>query len=228
MVRLYRAWIFIASTVLVCMGVFILVLFLNRTSGQERLVNVLLIVSAGVLALCLAAIVHFASKLIAEPLLPERFRINERDPVSFLLAVQNSLLADEYEFAGKIPNGFQGDIVLYVKREFWGIDCCMLLRVGDYTSEMEAAYGTLFWDYFCAAYPESVSLDVSLTSLVCVDTLTPAFETRVSTNLEQAPGRYHLPAGVCFGDMTVYIPAQKGGRYRSQYKRLRRALLHYI
>jgi len=227
-IKLYRAWLFIASVVLLCMGVFIFVLLINRTPEQERLVNALLIVSVIVLGICLVAVVHFSSKMIAEPLLPERFRINERDPESFLVSVQNKLLADEYEFAGKLPSDFGGDVVLYTKREFWGMDCYMLLRVGDYTDEIEALYGTLFWDYFCAAFPEWVSLDVSLTSLVCVDALTPAFETRLGKNLEQAPGRYHLPAGACFSDMTVYIPAQKSGRYRSQYRRLRRTLLQYL
>ncbi len=230
MTKYYRGWWVIAIVALVCLFGLVLGFVLDIWYEYAALVNGLIIGLVFLLAFSAAAIVFFAVKIGGESIEPDRFLVTARNEQEFFLSLQNKLLHDEFKFHGRIENPF-GDIVLYVRQEFWGYDCYMLLRTHEYTEELEASYGTLFWETLTEAYPDAdqrSELDVSLVSLTCVDEMNQLFEARMGKNLTQAPGRYHLPAGVCFSDMTVYVPVQKGGSYRTQYKRLKGDLLRYL
>ena len=228
MIKLYRAWIFIAVLVLVSACIFWGLLFFGALPLYKAHLTVLLLLSLAAFCVCIAADIHFAVRIAAEPPLPDRYRLNQETYPDLSAAYSEKLLLDEYILAGEIPNALGCDMTLYLRRGFLGIDCFLFLRADEYSQEMEDSYGSLFWDYLCRCHPDAAGQEVSLLSLVCIQHLTPAFETRVHANIQQVQGRYHLPAGVCFSDKTAYIPPQKGGRYKSRYKAMREILLRYI
>ena|GEM_PF-5906047 len=191
-------------------------------SGFTRLL------SLAALLVCIADAIYSAVRISTETPLPDRYQLNQLEYPDLLAAYSESLLEDEYTFEGEISNPLGCDMLLYLRRGFLGMECFLFLHADEYSQEMEDAYGSFFWDYLCRRHPDAPGQEISLLSLVCIQHLTPAFEARVNANIQQVQYHYHLPAGVCFSNRTVYVPPQNGGRYKSRYKEMRKTLLRYI
>ena len=86
-------------------------------------------------------------------------------------------------------------------------------------------FGRFLFDYYES---ERITDRIFYCSIICVDRATPDFYTYVNSNILQDFNLIRLPAGISFGEKTLFIAKQKSEIGIGKYKELRKEFLEII
>lgn len=157
----------------------------------------------------------------------------EKAPLEFasynelLNFLQERLLQREYQMQKSVPVSPNGEVTVYLKpTKKETLECFTVVRLSELSDELienaNESITNILTEYYSG---KAITDTVNMTSVFCVDRVTPAFQKLVNGNLQQGFKNGRLLVGVSFGGKNIYIARQKDGFAMTKYKRLRREFI---
>lgn len=145
----------------------------------------------------------------------------------FLSFIQNRLLQKEYQMQKKMPIQSGGEIIVYLKPlKNCKLACFTIIRISELSNEFLNGANESITDILNEFYGcKTITDEINMISVFCVDRITPAFQKLVNSNVQQGFKNGRLPVGISLGGKNIYIAKQKGGFAITKYKQLRREFI---
>lgn len=211
--------------ILLCVALvvpFFFILYLLLISNQRTL-NVIFIVTfviwlvLGVLIIVLTSIFGIKISPVKAEVLPLPFSTYDE----LLAFLQRRLFEKKYRLQEKISIFFSGELLFYAKRSVgYDLLCYVMVRVPELSEEeMECAKESI------TNILSGVDAKIRITTLICVDRITPTFQEIVDSHTFQLTKVSRLPVGICFDDNTIHIAQLKDGWGIGLHRKLRKKFI---
>lgn len=114
-----------------------------------------------------------------------------------------------------------GEVIVYTKASKF---CFAIIRIPELSEEILEVANDNITEILTEYYGGRITDTVNMTSVFCVDHITPSFQNLVNSNLEQGVKNGRLVVGISFGGKKIYIARQTDGfaiyRYKQLWKKL--------
>lgn len=122
-----------------------------------------------------------------------------------------------------------GEVIVYAKAsKLWVLDCFAIIRIPELSEEILEVANDNITEILTEYYGGRITDTVNMTSVFCVDRITPSFQNLVDSNLEQGVKNGRLVVGISFGGKKIYIARQTDGFAIYRYKQLRKKLFEIM
>lgn len=157
---------------------------------------------------------------------PERTAVPFDSFQDFINFFQKALFDRGYQLQDTVSFLTDAEIRLFIKPlKLWEIECFSVIHVPELSDkEVDAANDTIT-DILTAYYSGKTITDtVNMTSVFCVERITPTFRKLLNSTMEQGIKNGRLLVGISFGGKNMYISRQNGGFAIGKYRRMRKQL----
>lgn len=118
---------------------------------------------------------------------------------------------------------------IFTRKKFLSLDCFLVIHTDILTDNALSEMNQIFNNFLCAYYHNNIITDyVSVTSLVCVNRVSPSFYKFVNCENQNSFKETNFHAGISFGGKTLYLQNIKDGLVISKSKKLQNELLDLI
>lgn len=144
--------------------------------------------------------------------------------------LQERLLEKDFRLQKTVSILANEEATLYLKAlKKCQLTCFVIIRAPELSDEMLDTTNDGITDMLNEYYGSKAITDtVVMTSIFCVDRITPAFKKLLNSNLQQGLKNNRLIVGISFGGKNLYIARQKDGFAVAKYKRLRREFINIM
>ena len=147
----------------------------------------------------------------------------------FAAFLEKQLTQRGYHMQKALPILPDGEVLLYVKPAgLLLLSCFAVIRAESLSKAQLESADEKITDILTDYCGGSIIKDVNMTSIFCVEHITPAFQKLLNSNVEQDLKTGRLLVGLSFQNNTIYIAKQKGGFAIAKYKRLRREFVDLL
>lgn len=164
-----------------------------------------------------------------KPQKAERIHSTFSDYHELVIHFESSLRKLDFQQENAVSLNEQCDMLVFVRKRFWSLDCVVLIKVEELTENMLNLTNEKFIEFYSSySKVNRMSEMIYFIPVICVDRITPPFREFINNNIKQELNKYKLPVGVSFGSNTIYIAKQKDGFAITKYKKLRKQFLEII
>lgn len=158
---------------------------------------------------------------------PEIFPFKFKGFSSFNDYLSDILIRDGYNKQKSVSISDSGILTVFTRKDVpMELDSFVLLKVDELTDEILELSDNEVTNILLEYYNKKIITDkVIMTSIVCVDRITPTFQKLVNDKLTQNLKNQILPIGISFGGKKIYIAKQVDGITLGRYKIQRRYFL---
>lgn len=126
-----------------------------------------------------------------------------------------------YVCYGQSRHNSHATLTLYMRGGHDQAECLALLRQSELTSNIspwaDEELLCMLQKYFCQ---KTLRAEIRMTTIVCVDRLTPTFQNFVNNGAAQTIKSYRLPIGISFGGRKIYVAQFTGFLGNREYKQM--------
>lgn len=143
--------------------------------------------------------------------------------------LEKSLQRKGYSRQKPLPILTNGEVIVYAKAsKLCVLDCFAIIRIPELSEEILEVANDNITEILTEYYGGRITDTVNMTSVFCVDRITPSFQNLVDSNLEQGVKNGRLVVGISFGGKKIYIARQTDGFAIYRYKQLRKKLFEIM
>lgn len=202
-------------------GCFLIALLLGENIGIV-VFNTVLIAFFGVGILFIILLLIFGG-LKQKPVIAEKKPFVFVSYNEFFNFIQKRLLQKEYQMQKKVTIQSDGEIIVYLKpSKNWKLTCFTIIRISELSNDLlndaNASITVILNEYYSC---KTITDEINMISVFCVNRITPAFQKLVNSNVQQGLKNGRLPVGISLGGKSIYIARQKDGFAITKYRQLR-------
>ena len=167
--------------------------------------------------------------LDAKPTPPENMPIKFCDYNTFLVNLHDTLVSLNYIKLDTSANCSSVSVELYINTSNCKRNCYALIRLPELKEEnVQHAEETITRMMKESKSSKRLMWAVNMTSIFCVDRITPTFKKLLNDGVQQEYNKGRLLVGISFGGKKAYIAKPKGSFAFIRYKQLRKAFIGII
>lgn len=183
-----------------------------------RYILIALSVFAGFLYLILFYLFYYRKSQAKKA---KKYKLRQSTFAEFADFIARKMEQNGYVCYGQSQYNSYATLTLYMRGGHGQADCLALLRQTELTSDIsqwaDAELLRLIQKYFCQ---KTLRAEIRMTTIICVDRLTPTFQTIVNNGAAQKIKSYRLPVGISFGGKKIYVAQFTGFFGDFEYKQL--------
>ena len=164
-----------------------------------------------------------------KPVKAEKFRLPFDRYELFADFLTRSLADNGYSLLSTQLLDDNVSLIVFLRKKQHTWDCYTLIRIPELTENfLDETNDRITHILIEHNGNTQLTNTVNMTSIVCVDRITPAFQKLVNGNIQQGLKNGRLPVGITFGGKTIYVARQKDGFAVLHYKALRKEFLNIM
>lgn len=206
--------------------------FISFIVNNEKTMDIIyqtILLSFGFVGVLFSILLPIFGGLKQKPVKAEKMILpfESYDEVKALL--EKSLQRKGYSRQKPLPILTNGEVIVYAKAsKLCVLDCFAIIRIPELSEEILEVANDNITEILTEYYGGRITDTVNMTSVFCVDRITPSFQNLVNSNLEQGVKNGRLVVGISFGGKKIYIARQTDGFAIYRYKQLRKKLFEIM